>query len=154
MTADNGPPLARSADNGDGEGDAVIPLHDESVTVGKQRVERSRVRVTTRVSEREEMVREALEHEEATVTRVPIDREIDAHPGIRQEGDVTVIPLVEEVLVVERRLILREELHIRKSRRTVEDEQPVTLRSEEAVVERGTAPTAPVRSPNQNMSEE
>lgn len=150
MTADNGPPPARTVE----QGDAVIPLHDESVTVGKQRVERSRVRVTTRVSERETMVREALEHEEATVTRVPIDREIDAHPGIRQDGDVTVIPLVEEVLVVERRLILREELHIRKSRRTVEVEQPVTLRSEDAVVERVTAPTAAVRSPNQNMSEE
>ena len=136
------------------EGDTVIPLHDESVTVGKQRVERSRVRVTTRVSEHETMVRESLEHEEATVTRVPIDREIDAHPGIRQEGDVTVIPLVEEVLVVERRLMLREELHIRKNRRTVEVEQPVTLRSEEAVVERVTAPPSPIQSPNQNSSEE
>lgn len=145
MTADNGPPLE--------EGDAVIPLHDESVTVGKQRVERSRVRVTTRVSEREEMVRQALEQEEATVTRVPIDREIDAHPGIRQEGDVTVIPLVEEVLVVERRLVLREELHIRKSRRTVEVEQPVTLRSEDAVVERVT-PSSPAQSPNQISPEE
>lgn len=124
------------------------------MTVGKQRVERSRVRVTTRVSEREQIVREALEHEEATVTRVPIDREIDAHPGIRQEGDVTVIPLVEEVLVVERRLVLREELHIRKNRRAVEIEQPVTLRSEDAVVERVTAPPSPVRSPNQISSEE
>ncbi|CAO3420312.1 YsnF/AvaK domain-containing protein [Azospirillum endophyticum] len=146
MSADNGPPLD--------EGDAVIPLHDESVTVGKRRVERSRVRVTTRVSEREAMVREALEHEEATVTRVPIDREVDAHPGIRQEGDVTVIPLVEEVLVVERRLVLREELHIRKSRRTVEIEQPVTLRSEEAVVERVGTPPVPARSPNQMKPEE
>ncbi|HYF85400.1 YsnF/AvaK domain-containing protein [Azospirillum sp.] len=146
MTADNEFPRE--------EGDAIIPLHDESVTVGKQRVERSRVRVTTRVSEREAMVRESLEHEEATVTRVPIDREIDAHPGIRQEGDVTVIPLVEEVLVVERRLMLREELHIRKSRRTVEVEQPVTLRSEEAVVERVTAPSSPVHSPNPNSPEE
>ena len=136
------------------EGDAVIPLHDESVTVGKQRVERSRVRVTTRVPEREATVREALEHEEATVTRVPIDREIDAYPGIRQEGDVTVIPLVEEVLVVERRLMLREELHIRKNRRTVEVEQPVTLRSEEAVVERVTTPPSPTHSPNQIPSEE
>ncbi len=134
------------------EGDAFIPLHDESVTVDKQRVERSRVRVTTRVSEHEALVRESLEHEEATVTRVPIDREIDAHPGIRQEGDVTVIPLVEEVLVVERRLMLREELHIRKSRRTVEVEQPVTLRSEEAVVERVTTPPSPVHSPNQPPS--
>jgi len=150
MTADTRPPHDRSSD----DGDAVIPLHDESVTVGKQRVERSRVRVTTHVSEREEIVREALEHEEATVTRVPIDREIDAPPGIRQEGDVMVIPLVEEVLVVERRLVLREELHIRKNRRTVEIEQPVTLRSEDAVVERVTAPPSPVRSPNQIPSEE
>lgn len=150
MTADTRPPPASSS----GDGDAVIPLHDESVTVDKQRVERSRVRVTTHVSEREQIVRQALEHEEATVTRVPIDREIDAHPGIRQEGDVTVIPLVEEVLVVERRLVLREELHIRKNRRTVEVEQPVTLRSEDAVVERVTAPPSPVRSPNQTSPEE
>ncbi|WP_042703014.1 YsnF/AvaK domain-containing protein [Azospirillum sp. B506] len=152
MTADTEPPPTQDT----GRGDAVIPLHDESLTVGRQRVERSRVRVTTRVSEREEMVRQALEHEEVTVTRVPIDREIDVHPGIRQEGDVTVIPLVEEMLVVERRLVLREELHIRKSRRTVEVEQPVTLRSEQAVVERVTAPPSPaaMQSPLQNPSEE
>lgn len=148
MTAEKEPPP--------GGGDAVIPLHDESVTVDKQRVEQSRVRVTTRVSEREEVVREALEQEEATVTRVPIDREIDAYPGIRQEGDVTVIPLVEEVLVVERRLVLREELHIRKTRRSVQVEQPVMLRSEEAEVERIAAPhrSGPSGPANQFMPEE
>ncbi|CAO3406142.1 YsnF/AvaK domain-containing protein [Azospirillum largimobile] len=148
MTAETEPPP--------GSGDAVIPLHDESVTVDKQRVERCRVRVTTRVSEREELVREALEQEEATVTRIPIDREIDAHPGIRQEGDVTVIPLVEEILVVERRLVLREELHIRKTRRTVQVEQPVTLRSEEAAVERIATPqpSGPSEPTNQFTSEE
>ncbi|ANC90970.1 DUF2382 domain-containing protein [Azospirillum humicireducens] len=135
-----------------GGGDAVIRLHDESVTIDKQLVERSRIRVTTRVSEREELVREALEQEEATVTRIPIDREINAHPGIRQEGDVTVIPLVEEVLVVERRLVLREELHIRKTRRTVEVEQPVTLRSEEAVVERVPAPPSSADAPYRKSS--
>ncbi|PWC33598.1 YsnF/AvaK domain-containing protein [Azospirillum sp. TSO35-2] len=118
------------------ERDAVIPLHDESVTVDKQRVDRSRVRVTTRVSEREALVRDTLDHEDAIVTRVPVDREIDAYPDVRQEGDVTVIPLVEEVLVVERRLVLREEIHVRKTKRTTEVEQPVTLRSEQATVER------------------
>lgn len=140
-----------SDDASPGKDGVAIPLHDESVTIGKQRVERSRVRVTTRVSERETLVRERLDHEEATVTRVPIDREIDVHPDIRQEGDVTVIPLVEEVLVVERRLVLREELHIRKTHRTVEVEQPVILRSEQAAVERvATAPpsAAPGSPPN------
>ena len=91
MTADNGPPPARTTDRGD----TVIPLHDESATVGKQRVERSRVRVTTRVSEREELVREALEQEEATVTRVPIDREI----ALRQPSGIRIGPDEQEQLV-------------------------------------------------------
>lgn len=35
-------------------------------------------------------------------------------PEIRTEGDVTIVPVLEEVLVVEKRLVLKEELHIRR----------------------------------------
>jgi uncharacterized protein (TIGR02271 family) len=116
--------------------ETVVPLHEETVSVDKRRVERGRVRVTTKVAEHEEIVRHALEQEDVEVTRVPIDREVDARPEIRQDGDTTIIPLVEEVLVVERRLVLREEIHVRRVTRTVQAEQPVTLRSEDAVIER------------------
>ena len=116
--------------------ETVIPLHEETVSVEKRRVERGGVRVTTRVSEHEEIVRHALEQEDVEVTRVPIGREVDARPEIRQDGDTTIIPLVEEVLVVERRLVLREEIHVRRQTRTVQAEQPVVLRSEDAVIER------------------
>lgn len=115
--------------------ETVVPLHEETISVGKRRVERGRVRVTTKVTEHEEVVRQALEQEDVEVTRVPIDREVDARPEIRQDGDTTIIPLVEEVLVVERRLVLREEIHVRRQTRTVQAEQPVTLRSEDAVIE-------------------
>lgn len=116
--------------------ETVVPLHEETISVGKRRVERGRVRVTTRVTEHDEVVHQALEQEDVEVTRVPVDREVDARPEIRQDGDTTIIPLVEEVLVVERRLVLREEIHVRRTKRTVQAEQPVTLRSEDATIER------------------
>ncbi|WP_448192452.1 YsnF/AvaK domain-containing protein [Azospirillum sp. sgz301742] len=116
--------------------ETVVPLHEETISVGKRRVERGRVRVTTKVTEHQEIVRQALEQEDVEVTRVPVDREVDARPEIRQDGDTTIIPLVEEVLVVERRLVLREEIHVRRTKRTVQAEQPVTLRSEGATIER------------------
>jgi stress response protein YsnF len=43
---------------------------------------------------------------------------------------------VEEVLVVEKRLMLREEIHIRQQRIETHQPQRVTLRSEEVQVER------------------
>ena len=120
--------------------ETVVPLHEETVSVDTHRVERGRVRVTTRVAEHEEIVRQALEQEDVEVTRVPVDREVDTRPDIRQEGDTTIIPLVEEVLVVERRLVVREEIHVRRVTRTVQTEQPVILRSEQALVERVEEP--------------
>lgn len=123
-----------------GDRETIVPLHTETLAVDKRRVERASVRVTTRVHEHEEVVRQSLEQEDVEVTRVPVDREVATRPEIRQEGDTTIIPVLEEVLVVERRLVLREEIHVRKSKRTVEAEQPVTLRSEEAVVERIETP--------------
>jgi len=114
----------------------AIPVVEEQARIGKRIVEGGRVRVQTRVEEREQVLRETLAHEEVTVERVPIDREVAEAPQIREEGGVTIVPVVEEVLVVERRLMLREELHIRKVRKTEEVETPVTLRSTRVEVER------------------
>jgi len=70
------------------------------------------------------------------VTRVPVDRVVDHPPEIRTENDVTIIPILEEVLVVEKRLVLKEELHVRKTNTQDNVELPVQLRKQRAVVER------------------
>jgi stress response protein YsnF len=49
---------------------------------------------------------------------------------------VTIIPVLEEVLVVEKRLVLKEEVHIRSTTSGEDVEVPVTLRRQRAVVER------------------
>jgi stress response protein YsnF len=113
-----------------------IPIVEEQATIAKRVVEGGRVRVRTAVEEREQILRETLHHDEVEVQRVPVDREVAAMPAIREEGDVTIVPVVEEILVVERRLRLKEEIHIRKVRRTEEVEVPVTVRATRATVER------------------
>ena len=114
----------------------VIPLVEERAVVSKRLVETGRVRVHTRVEQREELVRAELARDEVIVDRVTIDRPIDAIPDIRQEGETTIIPVVEEVLVVEKRLILKEEIHLRRRRTIEEFAQPVTLATQRAEVVR------------------
>jgi len=114
----------------------TIPLVEEEAVVGKREVTTGRVRVHTRVDVVQEPVRASLQEEAVEVTRVPIDREIDVAPEIRTEDGVTIVPVVEEVLVVEKRLVLKEELHIRRHTRTEDVEVPVELRKQRAEIER------------------
>jgi uncharacterized protein (TIGR02271 family) len=116
--------------------DELIPIVEEEVRVDKREVVTGRVRIRTIVETLEETARASLDGETVEVQRVPIDRVVDVAPQVRNEGDVTVIPVVEEVVVVEKRLVLKEELHVRRHRTTESVEVPVTLRKQRAIVER------------------
>ena len=124
-------------DTGD---DAVLPLVEEALLVGKRRVETSRVRVSVSTEIQEQVVRETLRTERTELERVPIGRELaegEPAPAMRQEPDGTVVvPVLEEVLVVERRLVLREEIRMRVVAVDEAVEQPMTVRRQRASVER------------------
>src|SRR5215212_348022 len=90
----------------------VIPIVEETVRVDKREVVSGKVRVRTEVESVDQVVRETLTGETVEVTRVPIDRRVEHVPDIRTENDVTILPVVEEKLVVEKQLFLKEELHI------------------------------------------
>lgn len=125
--------------------EAFIPIVVEEVAVGKRRVESGRVRIRKGVETREESVDVPLFREVVEVERVAVNRPIDAPVGVRHEGDVMIVPVIEEVLVVEKRLVLKEELRI--TRRRVEERatERVTLRTETATVERDGPAGAPAR---------
>jgi stress response protein YsnF len=57
-------------------------------------------------------------------------------PSVREEGDTLIVPIVEEAVVVERRLVVKEEIHVRRIRRTENYEERVKVRKQEAVVTR------------------
>ena len=122
----------------------VIPLVEETARISKREVVSGKVRVRTEVDSVEQVLRESLTDETVEVTRVPIDRRVEQIPEIRTENGVTIVPILEERLVIEKQLFLKEELHIRRDVTTETVEVPVTLRSERAVVERFDANGQPL----------
>ena len=115
---------------------AAIPLVEERLSVTKREVESGRLRVRISVDEREELVPVELAHDEIEIERIPKNVPLSELPGVRLEGNSTIIPVVEEVVVVEKRLVLVEEIHVRRKTGRVTEEIPVTLRSEQASIER------------------
>ena len=122
--------------NAEATDEVVVPVVAEEVEVGKRRVETGKVRVRKTVKTTEQVVDQPLIHEQVEVERVAVNRVLDAPVGPRQEGDTLIVPLLEEVLVVEKRLMLREEIRITRRRTEHQSAQTVTLRREDATVER------------------
>jgi uncharacterized protein (TIGR02271 family) len=117
-----------------GDASMVIPLYAEEMSVTKENRETGRVRITTVTRQREELVDELLARERVEVETVSIGKPIEAIPPVRNEGDTIVVPVVEEILVTERRLVLKEELRIRRVRTTERHQERVTLRRQEASI--------------------
>lgn len=118
-----------------------IPVIEERARVDKEVVERGVVRISASSRDSEQVLEEALRHEEVDIHRVTLNEEVDGMPEIRQEGDAIIIPIVEERAVIVKKLVLVEELYVR--RRKIEEivRIPVTLRSTEVLVERERSPT-------------
>jgi uncharacterized protein (TIGR02271 family) len=115
----------------------TVPVIAEELSVEKRQVEMGRARITKHVREHEQIVDEPLLRQEVAIEHVPINQAWEgAPPTVRYEGETLIIPLLEEVLVVEKRLMLKEELHISRIQKTVHEPQRVILRSEEVTVER------------------
>ncbi|SFU39547.1 YsnF/AvaK domain-containing protein [Pseudoduganella namucuonensis] len=120
-----------------GEGTVTIPVHEEQLRVETFEVETGRgVRVQKRVSERPQQVTRELWHDEVEVLRVPVDRVVAEAPATRYEGDTLVVPVLEEVLVVEKRYRIKEELRITRSRHKEKHAATVPVRTEDVTVER------------------
>lgn len=113
-----------------------IPVARERATVRHETRETGRVRIVKQVHEEEETIEAPLREEAVSVERVPVGRVVETAPATRQEGDVLVIPVVEERLVVTKELVLKEEIRVTRQQHERSEAQQVTLRREEVRVER------------------
>lgn len=115
----------------------VIPVVEERLEVSRERVETGRVRISKSVEAREVVVDDPLKRESVRVEHVPINQVVTgAVPQVREEGDVTVIPILEERVVTRTELVLVEEVRIHRDHSEYHDPQRVTLRKEVVAVER------------------
>lgn len=120
----------------------VLPVIEEHVTVSKEMVETAKVHIHKTVTEEEAIVNLPLIQEGYQIERRPGNKELlTLHPPIRHEGENMIIPVVREVLIVEKRYEVLEEVHVIKTKTEVPHLQQVTLRKESVDVKR-TAPDA------------
>jgi uncharacterized protein (TIGR02271 family) len=120
-------------------GDTVVPVIQEVPAVGKRTVETGRLRIDKTVSEREILLDEPLLREDVLVERIPIGRDVGAGeelPGIRYDGETMIVPVLEEVPVVVKKIVLAAEIRVTRVKRVFHDPQTISVKVEEVSVER------------------
>jgi stress response protein YsnF len=120
-------------------GETVIPVAEETITISKRQVEVGQVRVSLTTDVEQMVAREMLRGRRVEVERVAVGRALaegETPPQTREEGDTLVIPVIEEIAVVVKRLVLREEVRLRFVQTEVPFEQEVDVRRQRATVER------------------
>lgn len=128
--------------------DIHIPLVEEELRVEKMTLDTATVTVEIETQEEMAHVLDQLSRHEVDISRLPVSREVDAPEAPRREGDVLIIPIMEEVLVVRKQLRVTEELRIALRLTEVPIEQSVPLRKQSVRVQR-----SPARSPAQAKEE-
>ena len=122
-------------------GEATLQLHAEEAVIRTRLLHGDTVRVATVTDVREHVVEVPLTREIIEVEHVPIGQVVEVAPAIRHEGDVTILPVMEEieVVVIQRRLVLKEEIHVRRRQVTETHRETISLRTQTAVVTRFVA---------------
>lgn len=111
----------------------LVPVIEEHVIITKQVKETGRIQIEKKVSEHNEAVNVSLSHEECIIEHLPRNVYVDTIPVVRQEGNTTIIPVLEEVVV--KRTLLVEEIRITKNTVQTNEQQNVTLRKEHITIE-------------------
>ncbi len=110
-------------------------VYEEQAQVDKEVVEKGKVRIVKKVHTTDERVNVDTKSEEVKVERVPVNEMVESPPPVRYEGNTTIISVVKEVAVVEKRIMLVEEIHITKTVNITEEERAIPLMKEEIIVE-------------------
>jgi hypothetical protein len=93
------------------------------------------VRVEKTLHEREEKVDEMLTIERIEIEHVLKNERVDGPLPVREEGDTVIVPVVKQVLRVEKEWVLAEEIHLKRRRETRPVDQVETLEYEEATID-------------------
>lgn len=109
----------------------TIPVVEEQLRVEKRIVDTGSLHVMKDIEEKEVVIDTTLTEDALEVKRIPMNRPVEGTPPpVRYEGDTMIISVVQEEIVLHRRLVLTEEVHITKKRIQRDIQHPVTLKKE------------------------
>jgi len=116
--------------------EVTLKLAEEKIALTKQKIVDGHVRVTRSTTEHDEVISTLLNREKVEVEHVAKAQPIEMMPDIREENGVLIVPVVEEEIQIVRKLVLKEEIHIRKVQENVPFQEVVTRRVQEVVTRR------------------
>jgi uncharacterized protein (TIGR02271 family) len=129
-------PIARVEERPD-RAEIKVPLVEEQLTARKTSKTAGELVVKREVREEVQTVPVDLAHEEVQVERVAVNRPVPRgrRPVPRRKGDTLIVPIVEEEIVVSKRLVVREELRITKRQIVRHEEVSDTVSKQELHIE-------------------
>lgn len=136
-----------------GTSDITIPVVEERLQLGVREIETGRLRVRKEIVSESETVPVRLLDRNYRIDRVPVNAVVSDMPVPRQEGETWVIPVVEETWVLQKRLVLTEEIRIESIVSERIEDVPVVLRKEKVSVERESPETPPTVQASSNATE-
>jgi uncharacterized protein (TIGR02271 family) len=113
----------------------TVQLQEERLVAHKELEEAGRVRIRKEVEEVPRRLEVEAYYEDVEIEHVPIGRIVKEQEPPREEDGVYIVPVYEEQLVVVKRLLLKEEIHIRRHGATETRLFEDTVRRERLVVE-------------------
>ncbi|HEX2914842.1 MAG TPA: YsnF/AvaK domain-containing protein [Chloroflexia bacterium] len=125
------------------ESELAFPVAEERLNVTKRPVDLGEVRLHKSVEQVEETQKVPLTHDDLDIERIPMNQPLEKPVEPYYDGDWYVMPVMKEVVVVQKQLILTEEVRIRKRAITEEKEVREQVRRERIQVE-NASPTGKV----------
>ncbi|RYE28866.1 MAG: DUF2382 domain-containing protein [Sphingobacteriaceae bacterium] len=113
-----------------------IALIEERLKIDTKLVETGTVQLHKKVVSEVVTQQVPVVSETVLIEHKPVNQYIENLPAVRVEGDVTIISVVKEVLVVEKRLLLVEEIHLTKKRTETTATVTETLRKDVVEINR------------------
>ena len=126
--------------NNDSNSPLTINIIEEQLHLDKKLVEKAKIEITKKIIEKNETASINLFSEDVEIKKVPVNTYVTETPVVRHEGNVIIIPVVKEVMVIEKKLLLVEEVHITKHTTTKEHTETVGLKKQEVTVNRIPSP--------------
>jgi stress response protein YsnF len=114
----------------------VVPVINEEVHADAIPVQTGGVRVTKHVEGHDEIVEQELRRGRVEIKRVKTDRVVDGPQQVQRLGNTLVVPVVSEVLRVEKQWVVTEEIHITQIEERETVQQTVRVNEEQAQIER------------------
>lgn len=113
----------------------ALKVFEEHAQIDKKIVTKGKVNIVKKVHTHDENIQVTLDSENVKIEKVTINEYVNEAPQVRYEGNTTIIPVVKEVAVVEKRILLVEEIHVTRQVTTSKEEKIIPLRKEEISIE-------------------